>query len=78
MNVIEHYNGWRFIIRCCTMHFLLGFCVGLLAYWLTLTTLLHFSVDEVGVFSIHLFSLSVALCFSVLSHILEDYLWSKF
>jgi hypothetical protein len=29
-------------------------------------------------FSIHLYSLSLALCSSVLSHILEDWLFNKF
>lgn len=62
-------------------HFALSAIVGLLVYWLTLTILSHgrFSIylkekqsSNQG-FSIHRFSLVVALCFAVAVHILEDY-----
>jgi len=76
--IVKYFTGWRFILKCCLMHFLLGFCVGSLVYWLISTTLLHSSLNEVGVFSIHTFSLLVALDCAVLSHILEDYFVKKF
>ena len=76
--MITYFTGWRYILRCCLLHFLLGLFVGSLVYWLTSTILLHSSLNTVGVFSIHIYSLLVSLCCVVLSHILEDYLFGKF
>lgn len=77
-NIAKYFTGWRYVIKCWSLHFLLGFCVGSLVYWLTLTILSHTSLSTVGVFSTHTFSLLVSLCFVVLSHILEDYYVGKF
>jgi uncharacterized metal-binding protein len=57
-------------------HFVLALCVGLLVYYLTLTMLCRIGFShyqKVGVFTTQQFSLCVALCCSVLSHIVEDY-----
>jgi len=69
-----------YMLRCEAFHFLLSSCVGWLAYWLTSTTLSHSTIFQngVGVFSIHRFSLLVAVCCAVCSHILEDYTLNKF
>ena len=69
-----------YIIRCLAYHFGLGFCVGLLAYWLTLTILSHITglQDLMGDFSIRHCSLLVAVSCSVAVHILGDYLFGWF
>ncbi len=77
-DMAKYFTGWRFVIKCWLLHFLLGFSVGSLVYWLTSTMLLRTSLDTVGVFSIHTFSVLVSLCCVVLSHILEDYYVRKF
>jgi hypothetical protein len=61
-------------------HWVLGFGVGLLLFWLTSTTLLKFSCfqNKIGVFSIRGFSLLVALLCSVVVHIAEDYIFDIF
>ena len=63
------------IAYCLGMHWLLAFIVGVLAYSLILTILLRTSSfkERVGVFSTRTFSLLVALCLAVLSHMLVDY-----
>lgn len=77
-NMATYFTGWRFIVKCCSLHFLLGFLVGSSVYWLTSTILLRTSLNTVGVFSIHTYSVLVSLCCVVLSHILEDYYVRKF
>jgi len=67
------------VIGCLSGHFLSGFVLGVLAYWLTATMLSH--ITQKGCpegFSIRGFSLLVALSFSVLSHIALDYTWCPF
>ena len=63
------------IIRCLVSHFGLSAFVGSLAYLLTWTILSHITGLEglMGGFPIHHFSLLVALSFSALAHILQDY-----
>ena len=72
--------GWA-LVWMPVAHFVLSAGVGLSVYYLILTILSHgrFSIylkerqsSHQG-FSIHRFSLVVALCFAVAVHILEDY-----
>ncbi len=69
-----------FIVWRVVRHFGLSCFAGWLAYWLTSTILSHTTLFQngVGVFSIHHFSLLVALCFAVVVHILEDYYFKWF
>lgn len=80
INGIINEKGWASIWMPAA-HFALSATVGLLVYWLILTILLR---GQFGIylmakqstqrgFSIHQFSLLVALCSSVVVHILEDY-----
>lgn len=80
MNVIDYYHGWRYVLWCLGMHFLLSSFVGLLVYLLTSTILSRTTSfrNGVGIFSTYRFSLLVALCWSVSAHILEDYYLGKF
>lgn len=71
--------GWEIIWKP-ALHFLSSGSVGLLVYWLTSTIFSHFSYGSIGILhfgtgggSIHLFSLLLALSFSVVVHIGEDY-----
>jgi hypothetical protein len=59
-------------------HFVLSGCVGLLVYWLTWTILsaMHLAGMEDG--RIRTYSLLVALCDSVLVHILQDWYIGRF
>ena len=57
------------IIYALVCHFGLSCFMGFAGYWLTLTILSRLTVGG----SIHRFSLVVGLCFSVASHILQDY-----
>lgn len=59
-------------------HFLLSALVGLLVYWLTQTILLHIFGQSLHVSCIHRYSLSLALCFSIFAHVLEDYTLKMF
>ena len=63
-------------IRCSGLHFLSSGLVGLLVYWLTSTTLYHLNLEisQFGVEGVYIdrLPLYVALCCSVLFHILED------
>lgn len=77
-NIANYYTGWRLVVRCWVLHFLLGFFVGSLAYWLTWTILSQLNISTVGVFSIHTYCVLVSLCWAVLSHILEDFWLNKF
>ena len=73
-------KGWA-LVWMPIVHFILSAIVGLLAYWLTLIILSHgqfglYVTEKLSYhlgFSIHHFSLSVALCSAVAVHILEDY-----
>ena len=61
------YPVWL-IIKCLSLHFLLGFAVGLLVCaWILIT----FSVEDARIYH-YLFWLCVAL--AIVSHVLEDYL----
>ncbi len=59
----------KLIVLYLAEHFLLGFVVALLVFWLTQT--IFSGVLGRGTYR---FSLLVALCCSVVAHILEDYL----
>lgn len=59
----------KFAILCLTEHFLLGFVVASLVFWLTQT--IFSGVIGRGTYR---FSLLVALSCAVVAHILEDYL----
>jgi len=63
--------GILYIIYCEASHFALSATVGLLVYWLTLTILSHItgSQDLIPDSSIYRYSLVVALCFAVATHI---------
>ena len=76
--------GWDIIWKP-ALHFISSGCVGLLVYWLTSTIFSHLSYGNIGNltfgtgdFSIHLFSLVLALLFSVVVHIGEDYILDWF
>lgn len=76
--------GWDLIWKP-ALHFLSSGLVGLLVYWLTSTIFSHSSYGGIGIlsfgmggFSIHLFSLVLALSFSVVVHIGEDYILDWF
>ena len=76
--------GWEIIWRS-ALHFLSSGSVGLLVYWLTLTIFSRFSYGSIRILhfgmgggSIHLFSLLLALSFSVVVHIGEDYILDWF
>ena len=65
---------WYIILGAISMHFLLGFWVGLLVFSLISTILYRYcSGWRIPDFYINGFSLSVALLCSVVVHILEDY-----
>jgi len=75
-----------YIIKCEAQHFVLSACVGLLAYWLMQTTLSHTKYLEqkntqtnttADSFISHL-PLRVAVCCSILAHVIEDYTVSWF
>ena len=80
INSVINEKGWD-LIWMPVAHFVLSAIVGLLVYWLTSTILLHgrfgiYLMEKQSTqrgFSIHRFSLVVALCFSVAAHVLEDY-----
>lgn len=79
--LLNYFVDWRYIVKCSFLHFLLGFSVATLVYLLTATIFSHFSLNaEIPMlgYSINLYSLSLALCASVLSHVLEDWLFNKF
>lgn len=62
-----------------TGHFLLGFCVGFVAFSLTSTILLRMrSVFNIQDSSILIISILVSVSLSVAVHILEDYLLMRF
>ena len=62
-----------------TAHFVLGFFVGLLVYWLTLTILSRISfTKKIGDSYIHTLALLLALSFCVSVHLLEDYTLNTF
>ena len=68
----------RIVIRHYLLHFLLSGFVGLLVYWLTWTILLHInSIKRIG-FSTSIICWLLALSFSVVVHILEDFSINKF
>jgi len=76
--------GWELVWKP-ALHFLSSGFVGLLVYWLTSTIFLRFSYGGIGNLhfgmgggSIHLFSLLLALSFSVVTHIGEDYILDWF
>jgi hypothetical protein len=62
------------------VHWVLGFIVGLSVFLLISTMLSKSSYfqSKVGVFSTRGFCLLVALCFSVVVHIAEDYIFDVF
>jgi hypothetical protein len=69
------------IVTKLCLHFLLACAVGVPAYLLTSTTLSHISYfrqQQIGVFSIQQYSLLVALCCVLLSHIAEDFIFHLF
>jgi len=66
------------IVRNSELHFLLGFSVAFLAYWLTLTIFRGFGADKRRERSIRRYSLGLALSLSIVSHVLEDYWLGKF
>jgi len=72
-------HGCITIVYAPIAHFALSATVGLLVYWLTSTMLSHGRSTTLRVlasrpdFSIHHFSLLLALSSSVFVHILEDY-----
>lgn len=69
----------EYIVGASLAHFLLGFAVAGCAYYLILTILLRGrSVLKLDESSIQLISVSLAVSFAVLSHILEDYFLKKF
>lgn len=82
-DVILYDVGWA-IIWMPAAHFALGFSVGSLLYWLTLTILRRgFSTTSMGGTcmddsAIYRYSLLLAVLFSVLLHILEDYTLNVF
>jgi hypothetical protein len=56
------------------LHFVLGFFVGWLVYWSTLTILSHLSFTKgISGSFIHTLALLLALSVSVLAHLWEDY-----
>lgn len=63
----------KLVILYLAEHFLLGFAVALLVFWLTQT--IFSGVVERGTYR---FSLLAALSFAVVAHILEDYLLGWF
>jgi hypothetical protein len=65
--------GGKFIVLYLAEHFLLGFAVALLVFWLTQT--IFSGVLGRGTYR---FSLLVALSCAVVVHILEDYLLDWF
>ena len=67
------------IIFCEAMHFVLGFCVGSLAYLLIQTTHSHTGLKYLTEDS-SIFPSWVVLCvsFSIVAHVLEDYLLNWF
>ena len=76
--------GWAMVWKP-LLHFLSSGCAGLLVYWLTSTTFLRYAYGDTGTlhfgtggFSIHLCSLLLALSFSVVVHIGEDYILDWF
>jgi len=76
--------GWD-IVWMPALHFLSSGLVGLLVYWSTRTIFSHYSFGGIGSLhfgmagsSIHLFSLVLALSFSLVVHIGEDYLLDWF
>jgi len=77
LSALEH--GTITIVYAPIAHFALSAGVGWLAYWLTSITLLHGpstilrGLASRSGFSIHRFSLLLALSSSVLVHILQDY-----
>ena len=68
----------RIIIRHYLPHFLSSGLVGLLVYWLTLTTLSHINSARTIGLPINILSWLLALSFSVVVHILEDFSINKF
>lgn len=65
-----------FVLFALIAHFVLSATVGWLVYWLTSTILQHTSFvlkQKLGESGIYRYALSLALCFAVLVHILEDY-----
>jgi len=71
--------GWK-LIWMPAAHFALSAGVGLLVYWLTSTTLSHYSSGDMSIqvfpkvaFGIHRFSFCLALAFAIWFHVLEDY-----
>jgi len=73
-------EGWYNFLWKPVVHFVFSGGVGLLVYSLMRTILSHLSSGDTGslrlmkgAFSTHQFSLLLALSFSALAHILEDY-----
>jgi hypothetical protein len=70
---------FSYIIAAITLHFLLGFVVAVLVYWLTSTILSRYSsILNMEDFFIKRFSLLLALSLSVVVHIWEDFVLRLF
>ena len=76
--------GWG-LIWMSLLHFLSSGLAGLLVYWWISTIFSHLSYGGIGILSfgtggssIHLFSLVLAVSFSVVVHIGEDYIFDWF
>ncbi len=85
LNSVVSDRGWD-LVWMPAAHFVLSAMVALLVYWLTSITL-SFGLSRVslkgnyhipGDSFIHRFSLVVGLSFSVVAHILEDYIYNIF
>jgi hypothetical protein len=74
---VEGVAAWmyeeKFAVLCLSKHFLLGFAVASLVFWLT--QIIFSGVLGHGTYR---FSLLVALSCAVVAHILEDYLLGWF
>ena len=76
--------GWDIVWKP-ALHFVSSGFVGLLVYWLISTIFSRLPYGDIGIlsfgtggFSIHLFSFALALSFSVVVHIGEDYILDWF
>ena len=81
MKVKYNKSLWRITIRHYIPHFLLSGLVGVLVYYLTLTILSHTDLAKLIVKANSIISITcwlLALSFSVVAHLLEDYWVRKF
>jgi len=69
---------WSWSVRAFLAHFALGFWVAFLTILLTLTISRCFGVTRTEELRIRRYSLWLALSLSIVSHVLEDYLWGAF